>query len=99
MCRFSDGAQHWGVKSLSVGRLGAKWGGMLLLAVSAWAADGPEKSAEGLFFEEMPVVEAASLHTQTLEDAPTAHWERRFRTSEVSTRSLTAPTTIWALGD
>jgi iron complex outermembrane receptor protein len=55
---------------LSLGRLAAKCGGILLLAASAPAADGPENSAEGLFFQDIPVVEAASLHTQTLEDAP-----------------------------
>jgi iron complex outermembrane receptor protein len=51
-------------------KLAATWASILLLSGVARAGDGAENSAEGLLFQDMPVVEAASLHTQTLEDAP-----------------------------
>jgi iron complex outermembrane receptor protein len=67
---FSDDVKNWGAGIWSLDRIAARWGVLLLLAASAPAADGPERSPEGLFFQDIPVVEAASLHTQTLEDAP-----------------------------
>ncbi len=51
---------------------------VLLAATPGWSADPPDSAegageadpAEAILFEELPVVEAASLHTQTLREAP-----------------------------
>ncbi|MCP5116399.1 MAG: hypothetical protein GY953_36680, partial [bacterium] len=51
---------------------------VLLAATPGWPADPPDAAegageadpAEAILFEELPVVEAASLHTQTLREAP-----------------------------
>jgi iron complex outermembrane receptor protein len=47
-----------------------RFGAALSVGVCLQAAEGPVAADEGPFFQAMPVVEAASLHTQTLEDAP-----------------------------
>ena len=48
----------------------ARFLGAALLAGSAFGQQPPAKSADAALLEDLPVVEAASLHTQTLEEAP-----------------------------
>jgi len=43
---------------------------LLVAATAGWLAAQDETSPESVLFEPLPAVEAATLHTQTLEEAP-----------------------------